>query len=93
MIRGHAFPATFRAHDTIDGASIWRGDQFFISDLDRGAAKRLAALLNEAEDLAALLARRGGAEHARTKLAYAVAKAMDRKLDLFGTAPTGRPLV
>ena len=84
--------AQYRAHDLTGGAGIWRNGDPFISDLDRGAAKRLAALLNEAEDLVSLMAARGGVLHARTKLAFAVAKAMGCKLDLLDTAHTGRPL-
>ena len=83
----------FRAHDVIDGASIWRGGDWFMSDLERGAARRLAALLNEATDLVDLMANRGGDAHARRKIAYAVAKAMGEKLDLLGTEHTGRRLV
>lgn len=88
-----AAPAdVYRAHDLIDGAGIWRDGEPFISDLDRGAAKRLAALLNEATDLVDLVANRGGVEHARTKIAFAVAMAMGCKLDLLDTPHTGRPL-
>lgn len=83
----------FRARDTIDGASIWRGGDFFMSDLDRGAAKRLAALLNEASDLVDLIANRGGVEHARTKLASAVAKAMGRTIDFSEAPGSGAPLL
>ena len=97
--RRNEFDATipaFRVHHHADlgkTAAVWRNGDFFMGDLAPGAAKRLAALLNEATDLADLLADRGGVEHARTKLAFAVAKAMGRTIDFSEAPVTGVPLL
>lgn len=92
-----AAPAgAFRAHHHADlgkTAAVWRDGDFFMGDLAPAAATRLAALLNEATDLADLLADRGGIEHARTKLAFAAAKAMGRTLDFSEAPASGVPLL